>query len=459
MAQQKLRLILVRDGSHIHVVRVAARTLDKLRRDMHIRDLLKGTVVAILVQIAGVFANIIFSIVLARALGPELAGVFFLGMMFLFIAQIAGGLGLDNAVMRFVAESHAGNNNEAADAIWRQSMATTLAFSSVLGVCVVLSRGWISGALNAPELEYVLLWVGIGIPPSSLLLVNSSALKGIKKIGSSMAYQGAVKSAIAILLILLVFRHDGVIGATKAFVFATVFALILSVIVWDRSIAHRGHFRGFDYARLMRTALPLVSVSMMMLVVRWTDTLMLGYLASPKEVGLYNIAFRISNLANFFLVAISAVASPKIAAMYNSGELVALTRLVRVAGLFTAVCAAPFLILVLWLPSWLLAFFGAEFVDASLALRILVLGHYCCAAAGPLVAVLAMTGLERQMRNAISLMALFNFVLNWFLIPRYGIEGAAISSTVGFVVINAVYLSLIAKKRGIHIVPILKRGS
>lgn len=255
------------------------------------KDLFKGAFVAMLFQVASMIAIITFSVLLALTLGPELAGVYFLGMMFILVGQVAGSLGLDNAVIGFVAETKVEDNNSHADSIWRQSMLKTIGFSSVLAMLVYYYRGFLARVLNAPQLEEVMIWFALGIPLASLLLVSSSALQGLKKVALAVAFPGVVKSVISIALLLMVFNAGSVSDAILSVIWSIAIALVCSIIAWKASVASRESIKRFDYCVLMRTALPLVCLSLMMLVVRWTDTLMLIFFATTSDVSLYNLRY------------------------------------------------------------------------------------------------------------------------------------------------------------------------
>jgi len=54
--------------------------------------------------------------------------------------------------------------------------------------------------------------------------------------------------------------------------------------------------------KLLSFSVPLLAVSMLMMVMSWTDTLMLGYFKSPDVVGLYNAALPLANLNHISII-------------------------------------------------------------------------------------------------------------------------------------------------------------
>jgi O-antigen/teichoic acid export membrane protein len=94
----------------------------------------------------------------------------------------------------------------------------------------------------------------------------------------------------------------------------------------------------------------------------------------------------------------------------------------------------------------LLSLFGGDFVDGHKLMIILAIGIVVRASVGPCESVLTMTGQERVCALAYGLALGVNLGLNVFLIPAYGLIGAALATALAMVV-EAVMLSLIVKRR------------
>jgi O-antigen/teichoic acid export membrane protein len=87
-----------------------------------------------------------------------------------------------------------------------------------------------------------------------------------------------------------------------------------------------------------------------------------------------------------------------------------------------------------------MAVFGPEFERGSTALSILLVGQVVNVAAGPVGVLLTMTGHEKRVAAAVGASACCNLLLNLLLIPRFGIEGAAVASAVSLILWNAAML-------------------
>ena len=84
--------------------------------------------------------------------------------------------------------------------------------------------------------------------------------------------------------------------------------------------------------------------------------------------------------------------------------------------------------------------FGEEFKTGTLALMFLTTGQFVNAASGSVALILGMTGKEKFASYVILIATIINFMLNFVLIPKLGINGAAVASMVGLMFWNIIFL-------------------
>ena len=186
----------------------------------------------------------------------------------------------------------------------------------------------------------------------------------------------------------------------------------------------------------VRNALNLVLLSGFYMINAQTDVLMLGSMIGPREAGLYHVASRLAGLVTLVLMAVNAVSSPLISRLYSQGDLKELQQLItKTARVITALSIPSALVLILF-GDWFLSLFGPEFSAGEQVLVILVLSQIVNALMGSVGFLLIMTGYERDATIAVGVSSLVNVVLNAILIPKYGVEGAAIATAVSIVVWN-----------------------
>ena len=75
--------------------------------DTHLKEILEGASITFILRSVGFIFTFGFNIMLARMVGPDGAGLFFLSVSIITVASVIARMGFDDAVLRFSAESAA----------------------------------------------------------------------------------------------------------------------------------------------------------------------------------------------------------------------------------------------------------------------------------------------------------------------------------------------------------------
>lgn len=190
----------------------------------------------------------------------------------------------------------------------------------------------------------------------------------------------------------------------------------------------------FDFVMaksLVRDSWPLMVSSLFISIYMRVDQIMLLYMSSEKEVGIYSAAIRISEAWNFIPVIICASFFPYILKekKNESSYQNTLKRLYLIM-----IGASSVVIVVIWiLADFIIGFlFGMEYIDSSLISRIHILG-----APFGFLGVATSQYLVSENLTKVSLYrtligVIMNLILNYFLIPAYGGVGAAIATVFSY---------------------------
>jgi O-antigen/teichoic acid export membrane protein len=200
----------------------------------------------------------------------------------------------------------------------------------------------------------------------------------------------------------------------------------------------------------IRSALPLAFLGATYIINTQADSLMLGAIRGSEEVGLYLPVSKGAQLINFVTVAANTVLAPTIASLYSIGNR---KKLQRIIAKGTRIVFGVALVLTLGLVifgRWYLLLFGAEFTAGYYALSILCFGQLVNAGTCAVSHLLVMTKYERLTAFSDGGGAILNVVLNAFLIPLWGIEGAAVATSVSLIIVNITNTFIVQKKLNIN---------
>ena len=225
--------------------------------------------------------------------------------------------------------------------------------------------------------------------------------------------------------------------------------LLLSVGSYWRRIYKYKVKRTFIPKQLLKTSLPLLGSTLAAIIVTNADVIMLGWLSSTKDVGLYAVAARLALLSSFFLQVTNASVSPKIAALYENGKINELEKMVQRITKGLGLLGLLQVIIFIVAGKLILSIWGTEFTNAYWILIVLGLGQLVNISTGAVGLLLIMCGYEKiQSRIAIIFMFL-HLVLIFILINKYGAIGAAVATAITISLQNLIRLYFIKRRIGI----------
>jgi O-antigen/teichoic acid export membrane protein len=240
----------------------------------------------------------------------------------------------------------------------------------------------------------------------------------------------------------------GVITPILSYTISIFIISSLSTVLWFRKINFFKikKIKKTPLANILTFSFPLFLSSSMMLLLQWIDIVILGYYVSTSEIGVYNIIVKISMISSIILFSINSIAAPKFSELFTKNKLEELKKIIKETSMLISVVSLPILLLIFIGSQYILNFFGPEYIDGSISLNILILGQLVNVICGSVGYVLIMTENQKIFRNIILLTTVLNIILNIFLIPTYGILGAAVSSMICVIIWNVISYIYIYKK-------------
>jgi O-antigen/teichoic acid export membrane protein len=99
-----------------------------------------------------------------------------------------------------------------------------------------------------------------------------------------------------------------------------------------------------------------------------------------------------------------------------------------------------------------LSFFGNQYIAAKQAFLILIIGQGICSAFGSASVYLNMTGRQQIFQIILLSAVILNFGLNRYLIPIYGMNGAAVAFVSSTFFWNCISAIIIYRKDKVNII-------
>lgn len=424
--------------------------------DHHIQEILKKGALALFLKIISAALIFGFNILLARLIGAEGAGIYFLAMTVASIATLFGRVGLDDSLVRFTAANVELKNWSAVKGVYRQGMLLALGTSALTALMVWIFSSLIAERIfSKPELTVPLQWISLSIVPTSLLILHGQMLQGLKRITEYILvqWQGIIVSITSIVGILLLGKRWGTLGAIWAFIISTILTAIFGFWRWRTATPQlKTVIAKFNFNDLLKSCMPLFWVTTLNYIVNTGSTpILIGIWWTNKDVSIYSVATRTAQLTSLILIAINAIVAPKFAALYSKGELQTLGKVARQSALIGTIVAGPLLLIALIFPEHVMGIYGKEFVRGSSVLIIMAIGQFINVAVGSVAYLLKMCGHEDRLKKLSIYSAIINTVLNVSLIPLFGIVGAAVADSLTLIYRNIWSAFLVRKHININL--------
>ncbi|WP_171389864.1 flippase [Vibrio mediterranei] len=421
-------------------------------------EVIVGALLAFLVKLFGAASAFLLNIVVARSLGAEQAGYFFLAQALVVILAVLIRQGLDNALVRYIAGYQAIKKPDHVAGIYRLALSRVLPAGLLISAFVWICSGWLSEVVFSKlQLEPVLKWGALAIVPLALSQLHAYCFQGQKRIVHAMSFSSAALAFCSIIVFGVLSPFDASF-AMQLYLVASVIVCLVSLILWNNGRSPK--LSSLDFAekkRVLDTTKPLFAIVVMSQATQWTGQLALGAWGNAEDVALFAVAQRTAMLTSLVLIAVNAIAAPKFAEAHKQDNLNHVRVVAKMSGKLMTICALPIVGFMILLAPWLMSLFGEEFVKGANILRVLALGQFINVITGSVGYLLQMTGYEKILRNNVMISSLITIVGSLFLIPVYGLVAAAWVTTIAISTQNLLCVYHVKKKLGFNTLNILKK--
>jgi O-antigen/teichoic acid export membrane protein len=414
-------------------------------------EIVQGASGAFLVKVIATGCGFLLNILIARYLGAEQAGYFFLAQAIAMFLASLSRQGFDNALVRYIAGYSVAGEQQQISNLYFYAVKRVLVASILIALCIFITApeisDWVfSKQQLAPTLS-VAAWL---IPPLALSQLIGFSFQGKKRVVLAMSYQNMFLSALAVGALWIVASDQAALTMQVYFVCALVVSLC-ALIQWDKALVVKpATIDSNEKTAVNQSVKHLFTILLLSGCLQWAGQLLLGIWASPADVALFATALRTAMLTSFILIAVNAIAAPKFAEAYKRKQLDEIRDISLTSSRLMTLAALP-IILGMWvLAPWIMSFFGPEFIAAADILRILAIGQFVNVITGSVGYLLQMTGNEVLLRNNLFISFMILVVGSVLLIPVWGAIGAAIVTATSIATQNLLCVYQVNKQLGFN---------
>jgi len=371
--------------------------------------------------------QLLAQVVLARTLGPDIFGVFAIGMVVLTFASFISGFGFSWSLLQ-------------REVLREEDIRFAWTWQLIVGIAtmgaVYLMAPWLAEYFKEPRAQVAIEWLSVtcllsaAAAPATYLLQRDLNFRtaGLIQVGSYAA--GYV--AVGVPMALLGWGLDALVAAW----------LVQAAVVLVASYALKPHavrplFWYGDAALAVGTGRAVFFTNVVNWLLNNLDRVLIGRLLSAHSLGLYNVAYNLATVPNSLLLgALQPAFLAAGARLQNELERLGRAYFQMLATIFVLVFPV-FVFLALVSPDLVRLLYGAKWTDAGLVLGILFMGMPAYVIWGISTPVLWNTG-RKYHESALQVPLVLGGALAFYLLAPQGIEMAALVASLLLVLRAAV---------------------
>ena len=415
----------------------------------------KGAIITLSGTIAGKGLLFFYTIFLAKILGVSDLGLYFLGITIVGFLTVLCTLGLNVGVVRFTS-IYSGRNDlsRMKGTVLISSVIVLLPSLVIVGIIFLFGDVISITIFHKPKLAIVIKLLSLSIPFNSLMQIFLASTRGLKLMQYTAYVENLAWVGLRFLFTVFFFYglRLGLKGVVSAYITSSIFAAGLAFYYASKLIplVDRKITSIFDARSLLKFSIPMVFSILLYSLMSQVDILMLGLFVSSAKIGIYSVAVRIIALAIVISQAFTPIFNSFIAELHDKKELVKLSNLLKVITRWNITISFPIFLSLLFFPGFFLHIFGKEFIQGSNCLSILVIAHIFNSISGLPSSIIFMSGRsDITLKNNLAIL-IINGVLNYLLIPRYGIIGAAFATGTSFILLAIIRITAVYCLMKIH---------
>jgi O-antigen/teichoic acid export membrane protein len=407
--------------------------------------LAKGTGVSFCGEIGHIIITYVYGIVIARFVGISDFGIFFLGITIFNLVALLSLCGIEDGLMRFLGIYVQNEKVREAKGVIRFSLLLAIGLGILFGSLCFFSADLLAKNLfHKPELATVLRYLSLGIPISAMMTVSVAAIRGFKIVTPYVLVRKIFMPLISFIFALVVFAMGyGLGGLIISYVTSVGFSAALAIFLLASFISP--FTQGSNILPERRKYLSFIRsaffVNILLFSFVWSDLIIVGVFLSPQETGIYFASKKTALILSLLLISLNTIFAPVISHLYSGRKYNHIKHVFKTATQWILILGTPLFLVMLFFSRELLSLFGPDFKAGQMCLIILAIGQLINISAGSVAPILMMTGHQRWMVLNSIIFLILAIPLTLFLVPRYGILGAAYANTSAVIFANLVALA------------------
>jgi O-antigen/teichoic acid export membrane protein len=426
------------------------KAINKIFNDKDYREILFKSSHFLAFRLLGFLVAYAFSFFVIKKYGEGVYGYVALGLTFFSILVVFGKMGFD---IHLTKKLSAFKDKDIGFSFYSISICIAFLFSLVVSGTIYFFAEEISNRFfNKPEFAKYLQWTVLSVPLWTIVLINSGVLRGLKKNGlfAFINFFSRFFVTLIVIFCLASLTQEKGYFIMQSHFYAIFLIFISSCFVIFKQSRHNILKKSNDIKQYVLETIPLMSSTYFYVLLLWSDKIILGVFETEVNIGVYDIVTKIAVVITFTYEAINSILAPKISDSYHKNDFLLLQKNIRFSVRITFFTGVFIFIGILIFHRFVLEFLGEVYLTGAYPLMILCVGKLLISLFGPVSDILQMTGHQKVYSRIMFFTLIVNLILNYILIKKFGINGAAIATSIAFLLMFLISYIYIRKELKIN---------
>ncbi len=422
----------------------------------HEQHIAKGALVNVLGTIGKASFPALF-ILVARLYGPELLGIFFMVYKILDIISSITVSGINDGMIMFLSRD-IDNHRETEKRLYTimaNGFVLSLSIATiVIGAAYFGGLNFIKAWYPQPQVIDALKFLVWSIPFIFIPILVVSATKSLMIMKYDALIMGFLKPfSLTLLAVVFYFFSPGLPSLLQSYFCTMVIMTVVSLYVFGKHFSFRTLFNHIIRFRIFKPliffAVPQnINITFTTFITN-IDILMLGYFnISPEMIGFYGMGAQIVRNLREVKLAFSGAYAPIIARLHTLKDSAKMSETFSMVSRWTSSIGFPIALLIAIFRDELIQIFHPSYTHDTTFMVVLLVPPLISCTIGLSANILVMTGHSGwNLFNSVFSTTL-NGILNWFLIQKFGLTGAAIASAIASTTVTLIIMAEIKVKTG-----------
>lgn len=411
-------------------------------------DFINETLLVFITQMLNVVFMFGINILGNRIFSPGIYGEFIYYFTIINLVVVIAKFGMDQGIMAYLPKLY---SDESAK---KSLISFTYLFTTFLSVIVVLFMSSIFRMFFSESIKSIFVSLILLLPLFTFVEVSG----GIFRINNLVKIYvftknitiNTVQLLFMIICIILGFKSPISLFFLVTFSYLVSFIIMIYVIIKNKLFGKIKNKYFFLYKDFLLLSYPLLFSGIFSIAMTKMDIIFIGTFLNTTSVALYSAVMKIANLTLFVISVVNMTLLPKLSQLFHESKNKEFTSLYKLTTKLIYLLSMIFITGIIIFGKDILLLFGKQFASGYVPLLIVCIGNIASAAIGATGYLNIVFGYPKYEMLSTMTAFIFNVILNIVLIPKLGINGAAIAFLISSLVQNGMRLYFSRVKYNMH---------